>query len=38
MANSGVKQGDNIRPTLFNIFIDDFAKYLEKISLGYLKY
>ena len=30
MANSGVKQGDNLIFTLFNIFIDDFATYLDK--------
>ena len=30
MANSGVKQGDNLSSTLINIFIDDIAKYLDK--------
>jgi len=30
MANSGVKQGDNLNSTIINIFIDDIAKYLDK--------
>ena len=30
MANSEVKQGDNLSSTLVNIFIDDIAKYLDK--------
>ena len=30
MANSGVKQEDNLSSTLVNIFIDDIAKYLDK--------
>jgi hypothetical protein len=27
LANRGVKQCDNLSPTLFNIFIDDFVEY-----------
>ena len=29
-TNLGVKQGDNLSPTLFNIYVDDFDKCLNK--------
>jgi len=29
LANQGVKQGDSLSPTLFNIFVDDIGKYLD---------
>ena len=31
IANRGVKQGDNLSPTLFNIFIDDINSYFTEV-------
>lgn len=31
LANRGVKQGDNLSPTLLNIFIDDFVNYFKNV-------
>ena len=38
-ANQGVKQGDSLNPTLFNMFVDDIGKYFdpnitEPVNLG----
>ena len=30
----GVKQGENYSPTLFSIFIDDFAQKINSLQLG----
>ena len=33
-TESGVKQGDNLSPTLFSIYIDDLAKEIKDLNLG----
>lgn len=41
-VNFGVKQGDHLSPTLFNVFIGDFRSYFDEdlydhVSLGGIK-
>ena len=36
-TNLGVKQGDNLSPTLFNIFLDDFQTYLDQELTKHVK-
>ena len=33
-VTSGVKQGNNLSPTLFCIYINDFAKTLKRLNIG----
>lgn len=33
-VNSGVKQGDNISPTLFSLYLNDLAKEIKDLNLG----
>jgi hypothetical protein len=32
-CNSGAKQGDNLSPTIFSVFINDFVKEIEYLSI-----
>ena len=34
-CKTGVKQGDNVSPTLFSIFINDLVKEINDLGLGY---
>ena len=34
-CKSGVKQGDNVSPTLFSIFINDLVKEVNDLNLGF---
>ena len=33
-VTSGVRQGDNVSPTLFGLFINDLSKYIKQLNKG----
>jgi hypothetical protein len=36
LVNGGVKQGDNLSPILFNVFVDDIVNYFENVPTNHV--